>query len=104
MKTVIVPVIWKPSKQLHFCKTNAVFHYKNDILKVKHDGNSLIIWGCFSDFLSLKEVFIMLYTRQFFRIMSVHELKFIWMIMQQDNDPKHQIKSTSECLKRKKQN
>lgn len=78
MKKVIVPIIWKPSKQLHFCKTNAVFHYKNVIL-------------------------FMLYTRQFFRRMSVHELKFIWM-MQQDNDAKHQIKSTSEYLKRKKLN
>jgi len=41
VKKVIVSVFWKPSKQFNFYKTNVAFHYKNDILIVKHDGNSV---------------------------------------------------------------
>ncbi len=80
-------------------KPNTAFHSKNLIPTVKHGRGSVMVWGCFAASGPGRLAIILQENVR----PSVRELKLkrSW-VMQQDNDPKHTSKSTSEWLKNKK--
>ncbi len=88
-------------------KTNTAFHKKNIVPSVKHGGCSVMVWGCFtaSGPGSLAIIHVTMNSALYQKIPKENvqpsdcDLKHSW-IMQQDNDPKHTSKSTSECLKK----
>ena len=92
-------------------KTNTAFHKKNIIPTVKHGGGSVMVWGCFaaSGPGRLAVIDGTMNSALYQKILkenvqpSVRDLKLkcTW-VMQQDNDPKHTSKSTSEWLKKPK--
>ena len=92
-------------------KTNTAFHKKNIIPTVKHGGGSVMVWGCFAASGPGRLAIIdgTMNSALYQKILkenvrpSVRDLKLkhTW-VMQQDNDPKHASKSTSEWLKKNK--
>ncbi|KAF7670306.1 hypothetical protein LDENG_00272020 [Lucifuga dentata] len=92
-------------------KTNTAFQKKNIIPTVKHGGGSVMVWGCFaaSGPGRLAVIDGTMNSALYQKILkenvrpSVRDLKLkrTW-VMQQDNDPKHTSKSTSEWLKKNK--
>ncbi len=90
-------------------KINTAFHKKNIIPTVKHGGGSVMFWGCFAASGPGRLAIIdgTMNSALYQKILkdnvrpSVYDLKLkrTW-VMQQDNDPKHTRKSTSEWLKK----
>ncbi len=92
-------------------KTNTAFH-KKIILTVKHGGGgSVMVWGCFAASGPGRLAIIdgTMNSALYQKILKENvrpsvcdlKLKRTW-VMQQDNDPKHTSKSTSEWLKKNK--
>ncbi len=87
-------------------KGNTTFQKKNIILTVKYGGDSVMVWGCFaaSGPGRLAVINGTMNSAVYQKILkdnvwpSVRDLKLkrTW-VLQQDNDPKHTSKSTSEC-------
>ncbi|KAK3574095.1 hypothetical protein QTP86_002852 [Hemibagrus guttatus] len=94
-----------------WCKSNIAFQNKNIIPKVKYGGGSVIVWGCFaaSGPGRLAVINGTMNSAIYQKILKENvrtsvcdlKLKRTW-VLQQDNDPKHTRKSTSECLKKNK--
>ncbi|KAK3550030.1 hypothetical protein QTP86_018655, partial [Hemibagrus guttatus] len=92
-------------------KSNTAFQKKNIIPTVKYGGGSVMVWGCFaaSGPGRLAVITGTMNSAVYQKILKenvrpsvcVLELKRTW-VLQQDNDPKHTSKSTSECLKKNK--
>ncbi|KAK3552767.1 hypothetical protein QTP86_022344 [Hemibagrus guttatus] len=94
-----------------WCKSNTAFQKKNIIPTVKYGGGSVMVWGCFaaSGPGRLAVINGTMNSAVYQKILkenvrpSVCDLKLnqTW-VLQQDNDPKHTSKSTSEWLKKNK--
>uniref|UniRef100_A0AAR2LJV0 Transposase n=1 Tax=Pygocentrus nattereri TaxID=42514 RepID=A0AAR2LJV0_PYGNA len=94
-----------------WCKRNTAFRKKNIIPTVKYGGGSVMVWGCFavSGPGRLAVINGTMNSAVYQKILkenvrpSVRELKLkrTW-VLQQDNDPKHTSKSTTEWLKKNK--
>ncbi len=92
-------------------KTNTAFHKKSVIPTVKHGGGSVMVWGCFAASGTGRLAIIdgTMNSALYQKILKENvqpsvcglKLKRTW-VMQQDNDPKHTSKSTSEWLKKNK--
>ncbi len=91
-------------------KTNTAFHKKNIIPTVKYGSGSVMVWGCFAasepGWLAIIDGTMNSWNQKILKEngrLSVCDLKLkrTW-VMQQDNDPKHTSKSTSEWLKKNK--
>ena len=92
-------------------KSNTAFQKKNIIPTVKYGGGSVMVWGCFaaSGPGRLAVINGNMNSAVYQKILkenvrpSVRDLKLkrTW-VLQQDNDPKHTSKSTSEWLKKNK--
>ncbi len=92
-------------------KTNTAFHINNIIPTVKHGGGSVMVWGCFAasgpgwlaiiDGTINSALYQKILKENIWPSVCDLKLKRTW-VMQQDNDPKHTSKSTSEWLKKKK--
>ncbi|KAK3556490.1 hypothetical protein QTP70_008318 [Hemibagrus guttatus] len=92
-------------------KNNTAFQKKNIIPKVKYGGGSVIVWGCFaaSGPGRLAVINGTMNSAVYQKILKENvrpsvcdlKLKRTW-VLQQDNDPKHTSKSTSEWLKKNK--
>ncbi len=92
-------------------KTNTAVHKKNIIPTVRHGGGSVMVWGCFAASGPGRLAIIdgTMNSALYQKILKENvrpsvcdlKLKHTW-VMQQDNDPKHNSKSTSEWLKKNK--
>ncbi|KAK3520058.1 hypothetical protein QTP70_011982 [Hemibagrus guttatus] len=92
-------------------KSNTAFQKKNIILTVKYGGGSVMVWGCFaaSGPGRLAVINGTMNSAVYQKILKENvrpsvcdlKLKRTW-VLQQDNDPKHTSKSTSEWLKKNK--
>ncbi|KAK3508530.1 hypothetical protein QTP70_031914 [Hemibagrus guttatus] len=92
-------------------KSNTAFQKKNIIPTVKYGGGSVMVWGCYaaSEPGRLAVINGTMNSAVYQKILkenvrpSVSDLKLkrTW-VLQQDNDPKHTSKSTSEWLKKNK--
>uniref|UniRef100_A0AAR2K1L6 Paired domain-containing protein n=1 Tax=Pygocentrus nattereri TaxID=42514 RepID=A0AAR2K1L6_PYGNA len=99
--TYLLRIIWR--------KRNTAFQKKNIIPTVKYGGGSVMVWGCFaaSGPGRLAVINGTMNSAVYQKILkenvrpSVRELKLkrTW-VLQQDNDPKHTSKSTTEWLKK----
>lgn len=88
-------------------KNNAEFQTSNITLTIKYGGGSVMVWGCFnaSGPGRLAVINGTMNSAVYQKLLrenvwpSVHDLKLkcTW-VLQQDNDPKHTSKSTSEWL------
>ncbi len=92
-------------------KSNTAFQKKNIIPTVKYGGGSVMVWGCFaaSGPGRLAVINGTMNSAVYQKILkdnvrpSVRDLKLKrTCVLQQDNDPKHTSKSTSEWLKKNK--
>ncbi|KAK3531948.1 hypothetical protein QTP86_001831 [Hemibagrus guttatus] len=94
-----------------WCKSNTAFQKKNIIPTVKYGGGSVMVWGCFaaSGPGRLAVINGTMNSAVYQKILKENvrpsvcdlKLKRTW-VLQQDNDPKHTSKSTSEWLKKNK--
>ncbi|KAK3508771.1 hypothetical protein QTP70_006025 [Hemibagrus guttatus] len=92
-------------------KNNTAFQKKNIIPTVKYGGGSVMVWGCFaaSGLGRLAAINGTMNSAVYQKILKENvrpsvcdlKLKRTW-VLQQDNDPKHTSKSTSEWLKKNK--
>ncbi|KAK3551569.1 hypothetical protein QTP70_019797 [Hemibagrus guttatus] len=92
-------------------KSNTAFQKKNIIPTVKYGGGSVMVWGCFADSGPGRLAVIngTMNSAVYQKILKENvrpsvcdlKLKRTW-VLQQDNDPKHTSKSTSEWLKKNK--
>ncbi|KAK3522939.1 hypothetical protein QTP86_009710 [Hemibagrus guttatus] len=92
-------------------KSNTAFQKKNIMPTVKYGGGSVMVWGCFdaSGPGSLAVINGTMNSAVYQKILKENvrpsvcdlKLKRTW-VLQQDNDPKHTSKSTSEWLKKTK--
>ncbi|KAK3571029.1 hypothetical protein QTP86_001280 [Hemibagrus guttatus] len=94
-----------------WCKSNTAFQKKTIIPTVKYGGGSVMVWGCFaaSGPGRLAVITGTMNSAVYQKILkenvwpSVCDLKLKrTRVLQQDNDPKHTSKSTSEWLKKNK--
>ncbi len=92
-------------------KSNTAFQKKNIIPTVKYGGGSVMVWGCFaaSGPGRLAVINGTMNSAVYQKILkdnvrpSVRDLKLKrTCVLQQDNDPKHTSKSTSECWRKTK--
>ncbi|KAK3508611.1 hypothetical protein QTP70_035201, partial [Hemibagrus guttatus] len=93
------------------CKSNTTFQEKIIIPTVKYGGGSVMVWGCFaaSGPGRLAVINGTMNSAVYQKILKENvrpsvcdlKLKRPW-VLQQDNDPKHTSKSTSEWLKKNK--
>ncbi|KAK3542958.1 hypothetical protein QTP70_007913 [Hemibagrus guttatus] len=100
---VCVHYVWR--------KSNTTFQKKNIIPTVKYGGGSVMVWGCFaaSGPGRLAVINGTMNSAVYQKILKENvrpsvcdlKLKRTW-VLQQDNDPKHTSKSTSEWLKKNK--
>ena len=82
---------------------------KNVVPTVKHDGGSLMVWGCMS-FLGVDEQHFIdgiMNAQMYCNILAkkmIPSLKALGRgaVFQHDNDPKHSVKATSAFLKKKR--
>ena len=91
-------------------KNNTAFDKKNIMPTVKHGGGSVMVWFCFAasgpgqlaviDGTINSAVYQKILKANVRPSVRALKLKRSW-VMQQDNDPKHTSKSTSEWLKKK---
>ncbi|KAK3526991.1 hypothetical protein QTP86_006131 [Hemibagrus guttatus] len=94
-----------------WCKSNTAFQEKNIIPTVKYGGGSVMVWGCSaaSGPGRLAVINGTMNSAVYQKILKENvrpsvcdlKLKRTWFL-QQDNDPKHTSKSTSEWLKKNK--
>ncbi|KAK3532293.1 hypothetical protein QTP86_016075, partial [Hemibagrus guttatus] len=94
-----------------WCKSNTAFQKKNMIPTVKYGGGSVMVWGCFAASGPGRCAVIngTMNSAVYQKILKENvrpsvcdlKLKRTW-VLQQDNDPKHTSKSTSEWLKKNK--
>uniref|UniRef100_A0A803JW23 Tc1-like transposase DDE domain-containing protein n=1 Tax=Xenopus tropicalis TaxID=8364 RepID=A0A803JW23_XENTR len=92
-------------------KSNTAFQKKNIIPTVKYGGGSVMVWGCFAasgpgrlaviDGTMNSTVYQKILKENVRPSVRQLKLKRSW-VLQQDNDPKHTSKSTSEWLKKNK--
>ncbi|KAG2456962.1 TCB1 transposase, partial [Polypterus senegalus] len=92
-------------------KRNTAFQKKNIIPTVKYGGGSVMVWGCFAtsgpgrlaviDGTMNSTVYQKILKENVRPSVRQLKLKRSW-VLQQDNDPKHTSKSTSEWLKKNK--
>ncbi len=92
-------------------KTNTAFDKKNIISTVKHGGGCVMVWGCFAasgpgrlaiiDGIMNSALYQKILKENVWPSVCDLKLKRTW-VMQQDNDPKHTSKSTSEWPKENK--
>ncbi|KAK3538661.1 hypothetical protein QTP86_011806 [Hemibagrus guttatus] len=92
-------------------KSNTAFQKKNIVPTVKYGGGSVMVWGCFaaSGPGRLAVINGTMNSAVYQKILKENvrpsvcdlKLKRTW-VLQQDNDPKHTSKSTSEWLKKNK--
>ncbi|KAK3512233.1 hypothetical protein QTP70_001094 [Hemibagrus guttatus] len=92
-------------------KSNTAFQKKNIIPTVKYGGGSLMVWGCFaaSGPGRLAVINGTMNSAVYQKILKENVRPSVWdlklkrtWVLQQDNDPKHNSKSTSEWLKKNK--
>ncbi|KAK3563027.1 hypothetical protein QTP86_013350 [Hemibagrus guttatus] len=94
-----------------WCKSNTAFQEKNIIPTVKYGGGSVMVWGCFAASRPGRLAVIngTMNSADYQKILKENvrpsvcdlKLKRTW-VLQQDNDPQHTSKSTSEWLKKNK--
>ncbi|KAK3534889.1 hypothetical protein QTP70_001921 [Hemibagrus guttatus] len=112
-RTTVRAIIYKWSVSHYvWCKSNGAFQKKNIIPTVKYGGGgSVMVWGCFaaSGPGRLAVINGTMNSAVYQKILkenvrpSVCDLKLKrTCVLQQDNDPKHTSKSTSEWLKKNK--
>ncbi|KAK3561379.1 hypothetical protein QTP86_033119 [Hemibagrus guttatus] len=92
-------------------KSNSAFQKKNIIPTVKYGGGSVMVWGCFAasgpgrlaviNGTMNSAVYQKILKENVWPSVCDLKLKRSW-VLQQDNDPKHTSKSTSEWLKKNK--
>ncbi|KAK1785248.1 hypothetical protein P4O66_018641 [Electrophorus voltai] len=92
-------------------KSNTAFQKRNIIPTVKYGVGSVIVWGCFAasgpgrltvvNGTMNSAVYQKILKENFRPSVRDLKLKRTW-VLQQDNDPKHTSKSTSEWLKKNK--
>lgn len=92
-------------------KRNTAFQKKNIIPTVKYGGGSVMVWGCFAasgpgrlaviNGTMNSAVYQEILKENVRPSVRVLKLKRTW-VLQQDNDPKHTSKSTTEWLKKNK--
>lgn len=92
-------------------KNGTAFDKKNMMPTVKHGGGNVMVWGCFAasgpgqlvviEGKMNSAVYQKILKENVWTSVCALKLKRSW-IMQQDNDPKHTSKSTSEWLKKNK--
>ncbi|KAK3568483.1 hypothetical protein QTP86_008234 [Hemibagrus guttatus] len=92
-------------------KSNTAFQKKNIIPTVKYGGGSVMVWGCFAasgpgrlaviNGTMNSAVYQKILKENVWPSVCDLKLKQTW-VLQQDNDPKHTSKSTSEWLKKNK--
>ncbi|KAK3519838.1 hypothetical protein QTP70_006672 [Hemibagrus guttatus] len=111
-REVIVKIVdWESVSHYVWRKSNTAFQKKNIIPTVKYGGGSVMVWGCFAASGPGRLAVIngtmnsAVYKKSLKENVrpSVCDLKLkrTW-VLQQDNDPKHTSKSTSEWLKKNK--
>ncbi len=87
-------------------QTNTAFHKENIISTVKHGGGSVLVWALGPGRLSISDgnmnsaLYQKTLKENVWPSVCDLKLKHTW-VMQQENDPKHTSKSTSEWLKSK---
>lgn len=101
----------KNTQHYIWCKKGTAYHHENIIPAVKYGGGNIMMWACFaaSGPGQLAIIEGKMNSQVYQTIlqdnvrMSVRQLKLCrsW-VMQQDNDPKHRSKSTTEWLQKNK--
>jgi hypothetical protein len=86
-------------------KKGTTYQHQNLIPTIKYGGGSIKVWGCFAapGPGQLAIIAGKINSQVYQEILQENELKRnrSW-VMQQDNDPKHRSKSTTEWLQQKK--
>ena len=92
-------------------KPNAAYQHKHLIPTVKHGDGGMMIWGSFcshrtwtpcSQWVHHELLYIPKYSRVKCEAICLTAKAWLKLGHQQDNDPKHSSKSTTECVKKKR--